>query len=650
MPALDDYIAALRGPILVTGASGFIGANLFKRIAARRNDVYAAVRRDRNWRLADVKEDQIVAVDLNDYASVQNLVNTVRPQTVLDCAAYGAYSFEEDQTLIYQTNFLSAVNFIEALAKSGVAAFVHAGSSSEYGTNCTAPAEDGVCEPNSPYAVSKVAIAQYMQYMGRYRSFPCVNLRLYSVYGPLEDTSRLLPNIVRQGLQGKYPALVNPDTSRDFVYIDDVCAAFIMAAVRMHPGLYGENINIGAGKKFTIADLAALAKQVFAIPGEPVFSTMQARKWDLADWYSDPSKAWEQLGWKATTGMEEGLRATAAWISLLSDDDIAQATKQHAQGRRRSISAIVACYKDGQAIPYMYRRLTETFRSLGVDYEIILVNDGSPDNSAEVIREISLSDPKVIGITHSRNFGSQMAFRSGMELATKEAVVLLDGDLQDPPELIAKFHEKWLEGYDVVYGRRVKREMPWYWGAMYKLFYRLFAMFSYVNIPLDAGDFSLIDRRVVGWLLNCPERDLFVRGLRAYVGFKQTGVDYVRPERMFGRTTNSLLKNIEWAKRGIFSFSNTPLTMLTSVGVVALGFSILAAVVVALLRIFFPDIAPRGVTTLLITILVFGSFNLFAIGLVGEYVAKIMLEVKGRPRLIRASLIRNGVATELLPK
>jgi dolichol-phosphate mannosyltransferase len=175
-------------------------------------------------------------------------------------------------------------------------------------------------------------------------------------------------------------------------------------------------------------------------------------------------------------------------------------------------------------------------------------------------------------------------------------------------------------------------------------------MFSYVNIPLDAGDFSLIDRRVVGWLLNCPERDLFVRGLRAYVGFKQTGVDYVRPERMFGRTTNSLLKNIEWAKRGIFSFSNTPLTMLTSMGVVALGLSIITAVVVALLRIFFPDIAPRGVTTLLITMLVFGSFNLFAIGLVGEYVAKIMLEVKGRPRLIRASLIRNGVATELLPK
>lgn len=242
-----------------------------------------------------------------------------------------------------------------------------------------------------------------------------------------------------------------------------------------------------------------------------------------------------------------------------------------------------------------------------------------------------------------------MAFRSGMELSTKDGVVLLDGDLQDPPELIESFFRQWEEGFDVIYGRRVKRDMPWYWGMMYKLFYRVFAAFSYIKIPHDAGDFSLIDRRVVGWLVKCPERDLFMRGLRAYVGFKQTGVDYVRPERMFGRSTNNLLKNIDWAKKGIFSFSNTPLTLLTAVGTVSLGLSTLVAIIVALLRIFFPDIAPRGVTTLLISILMFGSFNLFAIGLVGEYVAKIMMEVKGRPRLIRAALIRHGKVIDMLP-
>jgi dolichol-phosphate mannosyltransferase len=225
----------------------------------------------------------------------------------------------------------------------------------------------------------------------------------------------------------------------------------------------------------------------------------------------------------------------------------------------------------------------------------------------------------------------------------------LDGDLQDPPELIEQFHQQWTKGFDVVYGRRVKRDMPWYWGLMYKGFYRVFAAFSYLSIPHDAGDFSLIDRRVVGWLLQCDERDLFMRGLRASVGFKQTGVDYIRPERMFGVSTNNFFKNIEWAKRGIFSFSNAPLTMLTTIGITALLLSCLLALVVASLKIFYPDIAPKGATTMLIAILIFGSFNLFAIGLVGEYVAKIMTEVKGRPRLIRSTLIRKGVTTDLLP-
>lgn len=649
MQVLQANIRALRGPILVTGASGFIGANLFKLIASVRSDVYAVVMREKNWRLVDTSDEQVIAVDLNDAAATKNLVDSVAPQTVFDCVAYGAYSFEAEAGLIHQTNYQSVVNLVSLLAERPFSAFVHAGSSSEYGDNCTAPAEDSVCEPNSHYAVSKVAAATYLRYMGKQRSFPCANLRLYAVYGPMEDTSRLIPNLLRHALGGNLPPFVAPKISRDFVHVQDVCAAFVMAATQMHPQLYGESFNIGSGIKTTIGDLAELTKRIFSVPENPRFGSMEGRSWDLADWYANPGKAQRVLGWKATTSLEEGLRSSSLWVAQLSDEDFASNSKKDTAGNKHSISAIVACYKDGQAIPVMYRRLTDTFRKLGIDYEIIFVNDASPDDSAQAILDISATDPHVIGISHSRNFGSQMAFRSGMELSTKNAVVLLDGDLQDPPELIEQFYAQWVEGWDVVYGRRVKRDMPWHWGLMYKAFYRVFASFSYVTIPLDAGDFSLMDRRVVGWLLNCPERDLFVRGLRAYVGFRQTGVDYVRPERQFGRSTNNLIKNIDWAKKGIFSFSNTPLTMLTTVGVVSLALSTLAAIVVALLRILIPDIAPRGTTTLLIAVLMFGSFNLFAIGLVGEYVAKIMLEVKGRPRMIRSALIRHGKSTELLP-
>ena len=159
----------------------------------------------------------------------------------------------------------------------------------------------------------------------------------------------------------------------------------------------------------------------------------------------------------------------------------------------------------------------------------------------------------------------------------------------------------------------------------------------------------MIDRRVVGWLLQCPERDLFLRGLRAYVGFRQTGVDYFRLKRMFGESTNSLLKNLEWAKRGIFSFSNTPLKLLTTGGVLLLGISLCLGAILAMLRFWIPEIAPRGVTTVLLFSLFFGAINLFAIGLVGEYVAKIMEEVKARPRVIRAGIIRDGQVSELLP-
>jgi nucleoside-diphosphate-sugar epimerase/glycosyltransferase involved in cell wall biosynthesis len=649
MNDFDQYIGSLRGPILVAGASGFVGANLFKMIKRVRHDVFACVRREKGWRLNDVRDEFVMAVDLNDAAATRNLVIAIKPQTVFDCVAYGAYSFEQEERLIYQTNFQAIVNLVSELASRPFSAFIHAGSSSEYGTNSAAPLEDAACVPNSHYSVSKVATASYLSFMGKQHNFPAVNLRIYSVYGPLEDTSRLIPNIVRKGLNKSFPPFVNPETSRDFVYVEDVCKAFIMAAVKMHPELYGQSLNIGSGSKTTIRDLALAAKDVFAIGSEPVFDSMQGRKWDLSDWYSNSAKARGMIGWSATTSLADGLRKTAEWIASLGDDAMKSQTKNQKLAARRSISAIIACYKDDLAIPVMHERLTQTFRKIGVDYEIIFVNDCSPDNSEEVIRQITERDPHTFGISHSRNFGSQMAFRSGMELFTKDAVVLLDGDLQDTPELIEAFFEKWQAGYDVVYGRRVKREMPWYWGIQYKLFYRLFAAFSYIKIPHDAGDFSLIDRRVVGWLLQFPERDAFMRGLRAYVGFKQAGVDYIRPERMFGRSTNNFLKNLDWAKKGIFSFSNTPLTMLTSAGILLLITSLAAAFIVGLLRILFPDIAPRGAPTLLIAIIVFGSLNLFAIGIVGEYISKIMTEVKARPRLIRAAMISGGEITELLP-
>lgn len=631
------------------GGGGFIGANLTHRLLRTRSDVTAVVRRLPAWRLTGLDRRHLLEVDLTSAAELRQMIEAVRPRTIFDCMAYGAYPFETDAGLIYRTNFTALVTLIGLLPTDELAAFVHAGSSSEYGTNAAGPPETDPTLPNSHYAVSKIAASQFIAYAGRTLGLPVVNLRLYSVYGPLEDSSRLIPNLVRHALDGGYPPFVRPEISRDFVYVADACEAFIRAATQLTPGLWGQSFNIGTGLRTTIRDLADTTRTVFGLPGPAVFGTMPERGWDLDDWYAAPEKAARLLGWTATTPLAEGLRHTAGWVAGLGPDGLAGLTRRHRSPERRGITAIIACYRDAPAVPVMYERLVATFRAISVDYEIIFVDDASPDDCAGAIRALSARDPRVTGITHSRNFGSQMAFRSGMEMATKDACVLLDGDLQDPPELIAQFHAQWQAGHDVVYGRRVRRDMPWPWGLLYKGFYRVFAAFSYIRIPHDAGDFSLMDKRVVGWLLTCPERDLFVRGLRAYMGFSQVGVDYVRPKRLFGTSTNNLFRNIGWAKRGIFSFSNTPLTMLTAGGLVLLGLAGVLGVAAVLIRLFAPSLVERGQTTILLAILFFGAVNLFAIGLVGEYVARIMEEVKGRPRLIRAALIKDGETAQLLP-
>lgn len=640
----DDKLRNLTGPILVLGASGFIGANLLRRLLAVRSDVTGTVFSGDTWRLDGVPSANFAFLNLQDPVSVSSALHRVAPRTIFDCSSFGAYSFEKDHERIHATNYLSFIRLMEEVAGMGLVALVHAGSSSEYGLNSAAPAEDALLVPNSHYAVSKAATSAAIAYFGKVRGVPVVNLRLYAVYGPFEDSSRLIPVLCEASLRGELPVLARAEVSRDFVHVDDVIEAFADTALLMGSELAGESINIGSGQPTTLAALADLARAGFGLTVEPRFNPAAGRAWDTDNWYADTTKAKRLLGWTARVGLAEGLQRTRDWWkTYLATADFTQLTK-HAQPRKEknSISAVIACYRDGQAIPVMHGRLVAVCQRLGLDYEIIFVNDNSPDDSAEVIREISARDPHVIGITHSRNFGSQAAFRSGMEIASKEAVVLMDGDLQDPPELIESFVERWRAGTDVVYGRRVKREMPVLLEACYRGFYRLFAAMSEVPVPKDAGDFSLMDRSVVYWLLQCQERDAFLRGLRAYVGFRQEGVDYVRPERMFGVSTNNWIKNIGWAKKGIFSFSRMPLHLLTAAGGVASIATIFLAIFSILVRVFDADSVPKGVTFLSLLVMFFGSFTLLGIGLLGEYIGKIFEETKARPAFIRRSLIVRG--------
>jgi polyisoprenyl-phosphate glycosyltransferase len=640
---IAQVVRNLPGPILIIGASGFLGANLFRTILKYRNDVYGTIFGQKAWRLERIPSQNTIFLDLLSSESQVDVLTKIRPATIFNCSAYGAYSFEKNWDKIHQTNYNSTITLLENLANFPVKAYIHAGSSSEYGLNCNAPKENDLLIPDSHYAISKGATALAIKHFGKVKEIPCANMRLYSLYGPYEDSSRLIPVLAEKILQKTLPSFVSSETSRDFIYVDDVVNAFITVAANIKQSHFGESFNIGTGSKTTIKELAELSCRKFNLDVIPEYGTMSGRMWDHQEWCSDPRLMKKEFGWKASITLEEGLSKTVAWWKeFLQSHNIKSLTKNNASQKKSSITAIIACYKDYDAIPIMYNRLKDVFTKIDVDYEIIFVNDCSPDDTTEQIKKITRVDSNVIGIVHSRNFGSQSAFRSGMAIASKEACVLLDGDLQDPPELIEQFYEKWKSGVDIVYGRRVRREMPTWLDLLYKTFYYIFASLSEIKIPRNAGDFSLIDNRAVRWILKCDERDAFLRGLRAYVGFKQEGVDYIRPDRMFGRSTNNVLKNIGWAKKAIFSFSRAPLHLLTTIGFCATVCSSLFGIFIVLCKFIAPEHIPHGITTISLLIIIFGSVNLLGLGLLGEYLGKIIEEVKGRPSYIRTERIQHG--------
>jgi nucleoside-diphosphate-sugar epimerase/glycosyltransferase involved in cell wall biosynthesis len=636
--ALKTQALLLKGPVVIFGAGGFIGSNLFRLLSRYRQDVYAITSKPFiPWRLDDLDSSRILHADITKKKDITDLFSQYRFQTIFDLAAYGAYSKQDDTERIYRTNLLGLLHLLETASAYSIASFVHAGSSSEYGLNCAAPTENDPLMPNSHYAVSKASAAQMIKYYGTIREMPVCNLRYYSIYGPYEEPDRLIPVLLNQAAKGTYPPLVQPDISRDFVYVDDALLATLLAANSPKEKMAGQSINIAGNKKTTIREIAALTAELFGLKESPRWGDMPNRKWDLKEWFGNAEWAKTVLGWEALTPLAEGLLKTAEWQRHFS---MPLYEKKMVQDKiRHKLSAVIACYRDAQAIPIMHERLSATFKKINVDYEIIFVNDCSPDNTAEVLQKLVQEDDHVIAIEHSRNFGSQSAFLSGMEVSTGDAVILLDGDLQDPPELIEDFYQKYLEGFDVVYGRRVAREGNPMLVQFYKLFYRLFRSVSYVPIPLDAGDFSLMDRKVVQELVRIPETDQFLRGLRAWVGFRQTGVDYVRPERMFGVTTNNWRKNIGWARKAIFSFSFVPLELLTYLGWTLTLISFLA-ILLQIAAYFMFQNAPHGITTIIVLILFFGGLQMLGISVLGEYQAKILEETKRRPKFIRKHIYR----------
>ena len=299
-----------------------------------------------------------------------------------------------------------------------------------------------------------------------------------------------------------------------------------------------------------------------------------------------------------------------------------------------TLSIIAPIYNEYENLPELYRRVKEVMENAGETWELVLVDDGSTDGSTERIRELARQDRRVRPVIFARNFGHQLAVTAGLDYSRGDAVVIIDADLQDPPELIPEMLAKWREGYEVVYAVREAREgETWFKKVTAAAFYRLINRITSVNIPVDTGDFRLLDRKVVNVLNRMRERHRFLRGMSVWVGFRQTGVTYKRAPRFAGETKYPLRKMLKFASDAITGFSYLPLQLATYLGFVSAGLSIIAIPIVVALRMTGSQ-AFHGQATTLIAVLFLGGVQLISLGILGEYVGRLYDEAKGRPLYI----------------
>jgi polyisoprenyl-phosphate glycosyltransferase len=299
------------------------------------------------------------------------------------------------------------------------------------------------------------------------------------------------------------------------------------------------------------------------------------------------------------------------------------------------ISIIVPLFNEELVIDEMYLRITDLMDRNQLNYELILINDGSSDKTAELARTLCNRNKNVKLVNFSRNFGHQIAITAGMDKATGQVVVIIDADLQDPPEVILTMIEKWREGYQVVYGTRKKRKGEGFFKLLTaKLFYRTLRKMTNIDIPVDTGDFRLMDKNVVNQLKGMREKSRFVRGMVSWVGFKQCKVEYVREKRFAGETKYPFKKMLKFAVDGILSFSRIPLRLSSFFGFISSAVSFIFIIYGLIIKYIFPERAISGWTSLFIAILFLGGVQLICAGILGEYIGLIYEEIKGRPLYI----------------
>ncbi len=613
--------------ILVTGASGFIGKRLTERLLADGHDVHVVVHMDDPISTSGQNPGTLTKQYYDGgTASIVSILDTVRPDVVYHLASYFvAEHASGDISRLVESNISFGTQLLEAMSLSGVPNLVNAGTSWQHG-------DESADRPSALYAATKQAFESLVKYYVDKAGINAVTLKLFDTYGPDDPRHKIVPLLL--GLsEDLTPLDMSPGKQHlNLVYVDDVVSAFIRAGELLVSGEVSGHKDFAVRSGDTVS-LKELVAQFEKQCGKKLPITWGGRPYRVRE-IMTPWKGDILPGWQAEVSLKDGLRRTI--------ESYGANKGKPSLWQQVHLSFVVPCFNEMENIPVLCQRIIDSISNNNyIKYDIIIVENGSTDNSAEIIRGLHENNPRIKMIRLSRNFGYQGAITAGLQHAPGEWIAVLDGDLQDPPELIVSFLEKALEGFDVVYGVKTKRKGSRFKNFLYKTFYHCFSFLAEIEMPKHAGEFCVMNRRVVDIINDMPERQRFIRGLRTWTGFNQAGYDYAREERARGKSKFSLSGMFGLGIDGILSFSSFPLRITIVLGFLTVSASILLGVVQGVMKALkwldimdITTLLPPGLTqTNLVMSFLFGV-TITCLGIVGEYVGRIYNEVKQRPTFL----------------
>jgi nucleoside-diphosphate-sugar epimerase len=531
---------AFRGKdVWVTGAAGFIGANLCRALLAAGAEVHAIVRPGSSCdRLADITGDiTIHRLDLCDASHVRAAIQQFAPAVILHAAVHNAYNHDAPLSVVVANNVIATANLLDAVAALKSARLVYLGSSTEYGPTANAHNEQDPLNPITRHGATKAAASILVTQQARAGCVDALTLRLFSVYGPWEAEHRLVPSAIHAALFGTVLPLTRPGLRRDYVCVADVAEACLLASIT--PGISGEVINIGSGIETANEELVRMVEQITRHQIRIQPGIYRPHPTDTEHWVADIRLAKALLGWSPRYSLQEGLKQTVAWFAQRQPVAPMDPSQVSAAGPVApltiSLSVVAPVYKNADFLGELASRVRS---AVDCSYELILVNDASPDGASAVISALARQDSAIRGVYLHSNVGQQQAVLAGLRRSRGDWVIVLDADLQDPPEAIPTLLAIGRVGYEAVFGARRRK----YQSLGRMLTSRLYKIVqcAICGVPLDAGMYLALSRKGVDRVLNLAGSDgLSLVGMIGLSGLKSTSVAVARAKRATGRSAYS---------------------------------------------------------------------------------------------------------------